>query len=164
MILFDFDSEASSRAWISINDVVMGGVSHSRFDYVGESTAAFSGTVSLKHSGGFASVRSTPMAHDLRGHSGLLLRVRGDGKQYKMNLNTEAALGRKVRSEWISTGSARIHSLHHLYISWSPFRRSLLTGASLRAHVARPGMPRARNDHRRMTRLRVSTEDPALPS
>jgi hypothetical protein len=92
MILFDFDSEAASNSWVPINDVVMGGVSNSRFDYVGESTAKFSGTVSLKNSGGFASVRSTPSLHDLRGYSGLLLRVRGDGKQYKMNLKAEAAL------------------------------------------------------------------------
>ena len=92
MILFDFDSEAACNSWVPINDVVMGGASESRFDYVGGSTAKFSGIVSLKNSGGFASVRSTPSLHDLRRYSGLLLRVRGDGKQYKMNLKTEAAL------------------------------------------------------------------------
>jgi NADH dehydrogenase [ubiquinone] 1 alpha subcomplex assembly factor 1 len=92
MILFDFGSEAACSSWVPINDVVMGGVSHSRFEYVGESTAEFSGTVSLKNSGGFASVRSTPSLQDLRRYSGLLLRIRGDGKQYKMNLKTGAAL------------------------------------------------------------------------
>jgi NADH dehydrogenase [ubiquinone] 1 alpha subcomplex assembly factor 1 len=92
MILFDFDSEAACNSWVPINDVVMGGVSHSRFDYVGESTAKFSGAVSLKNSGGFASIRSTPSSYDLRTYAGLLLRIRGDGKQYKMNLKTEAAL------------------------------------------------------------------------
>lgn len=92
MILFDFDSEAACNSWIPINDVVMGGISHSRFDYVGESIAVFSGTVSLENSSGFASLRSTPSLYDLRGYSGLQLRVRGDGKQYKLNLKTEAAL------------------------------------------------------------------------
>jgi NADH dehydrogenase [ubiquinone] 1 alpha subcomplex assembly factor 1 len=92
MILFDFDSEAACNSWVPINDVVMGGVSHSRIDYVGESTAEFSGTVSLKNSGGFASIRSARSSYDLRRFSGLLLRIRGDGKQYKMNLKTEAAL------------------------------------------------------------------------
>jgi NADH dehydrogenase [ubiquinone] 1 alpha subcomplex assembly factor 1 len=70
----------------------MGGVSYSRFDFVGESTAVFSGSVSLKNSGGFASVRSTPSLYDLGKYAGLLLRVRGDGKKYKMNLKTEATL------------------------------------------------------------------------
>ena len=92
MMLFDFDSEAECNLWTPINDVVMGGVSYSRFDYDGESTARFSGTVSLKNSGGFASIRSTPSLYDLRTYTGLSLRVRGDGKQYKMNLKTEAAL------------------------------------------------------------------------
>lgn len=92
MILFDFDSEAACTSWIPVNDVVMGGVSHSRFDYGGESTAEFSGTVSLKNSGGFASVRSAPSLYDLGKYAGLLLRVQGDGKKYKMNLRTEATL------------------------------------------------------------------------
>lgn len=92
MILFDFDSEAACNSWIPVNDVVMGGVSYSRFDYVGESNAVFSGSVSLKNSGGFASVRSTPSLYDLGKYAGLLLRVRGDGKKYKMNLKTEATL------------------------------------------------------------------------
>jgi hypothetical protein len=70
----------------------MGGVSYSRFHYAGESIAVFSGTVSLKNSGGFASIRSIPSSYDLRRYSGLQLRVRGDGKRYKMNLKTEAAL------------------------------------------------------------------------
>jgi len=92
MILIDFDSEAAPNSWAPINDVVMGGASESRFDYVGGSTAKFSGIVSVTNSGGFASVRSTPSLHDLQRYSGLLLRVRGDGKQYKMNLKMEAAL------------------------------------------------------------------------
>lgn len=92
MILFDFDSEAACDLWVPVNDVVMGGVSSSRFDYGGASTADFSGTVSLKNSGGFASIRSTPSLHDLQRYAGLVLRVRGDGKQYKINLKTETAL------------------------------------------------------------------------
>jgi NADH dehydrogenase [ubiquinone] 1 alpha subcomplex assembly factor 1 len=92
MIIFDFNTEAECKSWSPINDVVMGGVSRSRFDFVGESIAEFSGTVSLENSGGFASIRSAPSSYDLRTYTGLLLRVRGDGKQYKINLKTEAAL------------------------------------------------------------------------
>jgi NADH dehydrogenase [ubiquinone] 1 alpha subcomplex assembly factor 1 len=91
MVLFDFDSAAECNAWNPINDVVMGGVSVSRFEYVGPSAAMFAGRVSLDNSGGFASVRSAPSLYDLRDYEGLKLRVRGDGKKYKMNLRTEAA-------------------------------------------------------------------------
>jgi hypothetical protein len=89
--LFNFNSEPECNAWNTINDVVMGGVSESRFEYSGESTAVFTGAVSLKNSGGFASVRSAPSSYDLQKYGGVKLRVRGDGKQYKMNLKTDTA-------------------------------------------------------------------------
>jgi hypothetical protein len=89
VILFDFNSVAECSLWNPINDVVMGGDSHSRFDYVEGSRAVFAGTVSLKNFGGFASIRSTPSLYDLREYVGLLLRVRGDGKLYKLNLKTD---------------------------------------------------------------------------
>jgi NADH dehydrogenase [ubiquinone] 1 alpha subcomplex assembly factor 1 len=108
-VLFDFDSQAEFSSWTPINDVVMGGVSHSTFEYIGASTATFSGIVSLENSGGFASVRSSSTSlYDLRRYSGVLLRVRGDGKQYKLNLKTEAtfdgvqyqALFQSPNGEW----------------------------------------------------------------
>lgn len=83
MILFDFNSESDCKSWHPINDVVMGGLSESRFEYAGASTAVFTGIVSLKNSGGFASVRITTSPYDLRKYEGLKLRVRGDGKSIK---------------------------------------------------------------------------------
>jgi hypothetical protein len=91
-MLFDFDSEAACNLWMPVNDVVMGGVSHSKLEYIGASTGAFSGIVSLKNSGGFASVRTMTSLYDLGRYKGVMVRVRGDGKQYKMNLKTEAIL------------------------------------------------------------------------
>lgn len=92
MILFDFNSEPECNEWNTINDVVMGGVSESRFEFSGANTAVFTGIVSLENSGGFASVRSAPSLYDLRKYGGVKLRVQGDGKQYKMNLKTDTAL------------------------------------------------------------------------
>ena len=45
--------------------------------------------VSLENGGGFASVRSRPREHDLGGCSVLELRIRGDGRRYKINLKTD---------------------------------------------------------------------------
>jgi NADH dehydrogenase [ubiquinone] 1 alpha subcomplex assembly factor 1 len=92
VILFNFNSEPECNNWSTINDVVMGGLSESRFEYSGASTAVFTGAVSLRNSGGFASVRSAPSLYVLRNYTGLKLRVRGDGKQYKMNLKTDMDL------------------------------------------------------------------------
>lgn len=67
----------------------MGGVSESTFADTGEG-AAFTGTVSLKHGGGFASVRAPESNYDLSEHEGLTLRLRGDGHRYWVTAYTEA--------------------------------------------------------------------------
>ncbi|PSQ86077.1 MAG: CIA30 family protein [Bacteroidetes bacterium QH_2_63_10] len=80
--LFNFTASADDpAAWRSIDDPVMGGVSQSSFEATDDG-AAFTGTVSLKQGGGFASVRAPEADYDLGGHTGLQLRLRGDGKRY----------------------------------------------------------------------------------
>jgi NADH dehydrogenase [ubiquinone] 1 alpha subcomplex assembly factor 1 len=89
MLLFDFSTEQALDDWTSINDAVMGGVSAGRLESTGNGTAKFTGFVSLENDGGFASVRSRPGRYDLGGYSGLRLRIRGDGRHYKVNLKTD---------------------------------------------------------------------------
>lgn len=86
--LFDFQASNNAPAWQIVNDDVMGGVSRSQFQ-VGQSNAVFSGVVSLENNGGFASVRSTPLAQNLAGADAFVLRVRGDGRSYKFTVRTE---------------------------------------------------------------------------
>ena len=85
--LFDFSSAADADDWRTINDTVMGGVSTSEF-VATDDGAAFRGTVSLEHGGGFASVRAPEDAYDLSGADGLRLGARGDGKRYMLTLYT----------------------------------------------------------------------------
>lgn len=87
-----FDFREGVAGFAAIDDVVMGGRSSSAFAAAGEGVAAFAGTVSLEGGGGFASVRSAPGSWDLGGHRGIALRVRGDGKAYKLSLRTDARL------------------------------------------------------------------------
>jgi hypothetical protein len=88
LMLFDF-SGPSEIEWTTINDVVMGGVSNSTFKILSDSTALFSGSVSLENNGGFASVRTVPQLHDLRDHQGIILRIKGDGKRYSFRIRTD---------------------------------------------------------------------------
>lgn len=89
--LFDFSSEDDLAAWYAINDGVMGGVSSGRMTRTADGTAAFEGRVSLENNGGFASVRSRSQQIDLSEYAGLRVRVRGDGRRYKINLKTDTS-------------------------------------------------------------------------
>lgn len=77
--------------WHAIGDPVMGGASSAVME-TADGIGVFRGTVSLERGGGFASVRSEEGIYDLSGFSGLVVRVRGDGKRYGLRLRTSRDL------------------------------------------------------------------------
>ena len=87
-VVFDFGADA--EPWPNIDDPVMGGLSRSTMN-LAAGVAMFEGVVSLENGGGFASLRSRLAEHDLRGHDGVVLRIKGDGKTYGIRLRTDAA-------------------------------------------------------------------------
>ncbi len=87
-VLFEFESVDAAAKWQTVNDGVMGGVSDGRFRISQEKTMVFYGTLSLENNGGFASVRSRPANLGLEKGDKLVVRVRGDGRQYSLNLYT----------------------------------------------------------------------------
>lgn len=74
----------------AVDDRVMGGVSQSGMSVTRAGHALFSGNLSLENNGGFASVRASGLALDVSAHERLVLRVRGDGKRYKVRLHDDA--------------------------------------------------------------------------
>jgi monofunctional biosynthetic peptidoglycan transglycosylase len=86
--LFAFASPDAAAAWQAVNDGVMGGVSDGRFRITERQTMEFYGTLSLENNGGFASVRSRPRRLELQAGDTLVARVRGDGREYQLNLYT----------------------------------------------------------------------------
>lgn len=89
--IFDFADPSRASAFAPVDDVVMGGRSGSRVASEA-GLLVFSGEVSLAQGGGFASIRSRPEQLGLAGHDGLVLRLRGDGHRYKVNLCQDEAL------------------------------------------------------------------------
>ncbi len=89
---FGFDGEDEAQKWATVNDGVMGGVSDGRYEITSHQTLRFFGTVSLENNGGFASIRSAPRERDLSAFGGILIRVRGDGKRYALNLRTDVPI------------------------------------------------------------------------
>jgi monofunctional biosynthetic peptidoglycan transglycosylase len=102
-ILLDFEQPGDAADWTVINDVVMGGVSSSRFVVEKPGTAVFSGVVSLENNGGFASANMKPAQFDLSDCDGIRFRVKGDGKSYKITLKNDGAFnGFSYRFEFTS--------------------------------------------------------------
>jgi NADH dehydrogenase [ubiquinone] 1 alpha subcomplex assembly factor 1 len=90
-VIHEFNEPDVAQRWQVVNDTVMGGRSSSTVEVAG-GVMVFSGTVSLEKRGGFASVGTAPEHHDLSGHDGVAIRVRGDGKRYALTLRTDAFL------------------------------------------------------------------------
>ena len=88
-VLLDFDDADEIRQWMTVNDVVMGGMSRSVFEQAGPGIARFRGVVSLENSGGFASARTSPRRWNSSGASAFVLRVLGDGRVYKFTVRTD---------------------------------------------------------------------------
>ncbi|KAF2302983.1 hypothetical protein GH714_012293 [Hevea brasiliensis] len=90
------DNSFKDLPWGALDDVVMGGVSESNFQIDttggenGGPTGIFKGVVSTANNGGFTSIRtrnfSTP--ENLSAYDGLELRLKGDGRRYKLIVRT----------------------------------------------------------------------------
>ena len=87
--IFTFDNESDSRRWPATNDGVMGGISQGQSGITPDGTLRFFGNVSLENNGGFSSIRSLEEEKDLSAYDGILIRVRGDGNRYALNLRTD---------------------------------------------------------------------------
>jgi monofunctional biosynthetic peptidoglycan transglycosylase len=84
--LFDFTGADVTKEWQAVNDGVMGGASEGKFKITDKKTLEFFGTLSLENNGGFASVRTKAKKLGLEKGDILVARIRGDGREYSMNL------------------------------------------------------------------------------
>jgi len=89
--IIDFSAPDEQDRWEIINDAVMGGVSASRVSITDNKAALFQGVLSLENYGGFASMRTHPREFDLAGFNGLMIRINGDGKDYRLRLRTDTS-------------------------------------------------------------------------
>ncbi|XP_059664379.1 protein HIGH CHLOROPHYLL FLUORESCENCE PHENOTYPE 173, chloroplastic [Cornus florida] len=96
-LVYGYEGNLSRElAWGALDDVVMGGVSESTFridptgSEKGGPTGVFQGVVSTANNGGFTSARTKNFSvpEDLSAYDGLELRLKGDGRRYKLIVRT----------------------------------------------------------------------------
>ncbi|TVQ91524.1 MAG: CIA30 family protein [Chromatiaceae bacterium] len=106
--VLDFRDPPPAAAWAAVDDRVMGGVSASRAEFAPEGLI-FRGTVSLDQGGGFASIRAQPREYGLAGATAFVLRVQGDGRNYKFGVRTDDAFdGVQYQARFATTPGAWI--------------------------------------------------------
>jgi NADH dehydrogenase [ubiquinone] 1 alpha subcomplex assembly factor 1 len=88
--VLDFAGPDAAQKWQAVNDGVMGGVSDGRFRISDGNTLEFFGTLSLENNGGFASVRTRPTDLDIKTGDTIIVRVKGDGREYVLNIYTKS--------------------------------------------------------------------------
>ena len=88
--LLGFAGPDTAQKWQAVNDNVMGGVSDGRFRITADKTLEFSGRLSLENNGGFASVRTKPTDLEINAGDTIVVRVKGDGREYVLNIYTKS--------------------------------------------------------------------------
>lgn len=98
LLLTDFTEDSPALGWYVQNDNVMGGRSEGGFEQVtGELN--FAGSTNT-NGGGFSSIRTQPFQLDLSSYDGIRLRVKGDGRRYTWQLQTNALWRGQRISYW----------------------------------------------------------------
>lgn len=90
LIAFNFNQLKTNQIMV-VNDSVMGGKSSSKFEFLPQSIQ-FTGHVSLKNNGGFASLRMLWPFEKTTGYNKIQLKLIGDGQTYQFRLRTNLGL------------------------------------------------------------------------
>ncbi|MBA4302896.1 MAG: CIA30 family protein [Sphingobacteriaceae bacterium] len=85
-VIYKFSAQSNTKAWRIVNDGVMGGISSSALTLTPDGHGKFAGHVSLANYGGFASVQLNTRVELPSKKSVIVLRVKGDGKNYEFRL------------------------------------------------------------------------------
>lgn len=89
-VIFHFDKESDINRWVIVDDVVMGGRSFGNFELNNEGQGVFYGKISLENNGGFSSVRYQLGKTPVEDFTRVVLKVKGDGKDYQFRVKADA--------------------------------------------------------------------------
>jgi NADH dehydrogenase [ubiquinone] 1 alpha subcomplex assembly factor 1 len=103
-VIIDFNNNSNLSNWNVVDDTVMGGRSAGNFQLTSEGHGKFSGNVSLENNGGFSSVRHNFKRLDVSPYSKIILKVKGDGKNYQFRIKDDRNAYYSYISEFTTNG------------------------------------------------------------
>lgn len=98
-IIFDFNKSCDMGSWMIVDDGVMGGLSQGTMKLNDQGHGVFSGFVTTENNGGFSSVRYNFEKMNVSGFTYVVLRLKGDGKNYQFRIKQN----RYDRASYINT-------------------------------------------------------------
>lgn len=102
--IFDFNKNSDIKNWTVVDDIVMGGRSSGSFGLNEDGHGIFQGFVSLENNGGFSSVRYQFKKKDIQTFTKIILKIKGDGKQYQFRIKANASDQYSYISTFSTTG------------------------------------------------------------
>jgi uncharacterized surface protein with fasciclin (FAS1) repeats len=84
----NLEFDGGTTGWQTVLDGVMGGLSTGRIAAGEGGTLRFSGELSLENNGGFSQIRTSVPEGTFAGATGLVMRVKGDGRTYQCDIRS----------------------------------------------------------------------------
>ena len=126
-VIFDFSTPDTGPSFKPLTDDVMGGISTAEFSpkkSPGE-FSSFTGNISLKNFGGFATVRSPEKPVDLTGFEGIEVRLRGDGKTYIFFIKSNQKDDGRQYQAWFTTEAGQWQDVRLPFSEFRPYYRGM---------------------------------------
>ena len=117
-----FDGKSPEPKWTDQNDRVMGGLSEGRVA-IKAGSLIFSGKLSFENNGGFASVMTNEKKYNLAGATHIKLRIKGDGRTYRLRISTDA-LHRRSSIVYMANFPTKAGEWQELAIPMAAFKPS----------------------------------------
>ena len=102
--IYDFDKNATTNDWRIVDDVVMGGESNGRFLIDDSGFGVFEGRISIENNGGFSSVRHQFEKIVIAEKSKVLIRLKGDGKNYQFRIKDKSSTSHSYITTFRTSG------------------------------------------------------------
>lgn len=109
--IYSFTSQNTVGDWRIVNDGVMGGISKSSLLLTSSGHGKFAGHVSLANNGGFASIQLNKKIGLTTENKFVLIRVKGDGKQYEFRIKAKASQNASYVHPFSTTGEWQLIKL-----------------------------------------------------